>query len=262
MKITKHISFFYSPDRICYINKIIDKTNYYKFITDIFIHTNSNNLKTDLLNTYTNGSINIIIHDLSKINPFYLTWKCRDLLLKQIDEYDIFMYIEDDILVPSKAIEYWLDYNEQLIEMNLNLGFLRVEINNNEEYVTDLYGEKFDSILNINNTKYCINNKNPYCAFWIYNKKEFNKFVESKYYNISNISEYELYGIREKSGVGLHGIEINWYRGTIIPIIGDKLIESCKIYHLKNNYVVNNETLFSTIKFNDAISNSVSEIMM
>ena len=36
------------------------------------------------------------------------------------------MYIEDDILVQKKAIEYWEKYNEKLIEFNYNLGFLRI----------------------------------------------------------------------------------------------------------------------------------------
>ena len=31
---------------------------------------------------------------------------------------DVFMYIANDILVPYKAIKYWLEYNKKLIEMN------------------------------------------------------------------------------------------------------------------------------------------------
>jgi len=248
MKITIHISFFYIEDRLKYLNKIISETNNYKINTDIYIHTNTNNLN---LYPYTNGSINIIYHDLSNIHPFYLTWKCRELIAKQIELYDIFMYIEDDILVPNNAIDYWLKYNEILIEKNYNLGFVRIEVENNIEYITDLYGENFDTIINIENDNYCVNNKNPYCAFWIYNKNEFKKFIESKYYILENIIGY---GIREKSAIGLHGVDTKWYKNTIIPIIDNKLIESCKIYHLPNNYVTNKSSLFATIKFNDALT--------
>lgn len=251
MKFTKHITFYYLEKRIYCLNKIIDETNNYKFITDIFIHTNNNDFTTEFLNKYTNGSINIIYHDLSDINPSYLTWKCRDLLYKQKDDYDIFIYIEDDILVPFKAIEYWLDYNEYLINMNYNLGFVRIEFDTNEqEYITDLYGQKLDNIIDINNKKFCINDKNPYCAFWIYNKNEFKKFVNSSYYDINNIPNYD---ICEKSAIGLHGFGNNWYKATVIPIINNILIESCKIYHIPNNYVINNNSLFATIKFLDAI---------
>jgi hypothetical protein len=109
MKITKHISFYFLIDRIMYINT-------YEYRTDIFIHTNNIDLHKEMFNNYTNGYIKIIYHDLSNTHPFYLTWKCRDLLQQQRDEYDIFMYIEDDILVPYKAIKYWLKYNQILLE--------------------------------------------------------------------------------------------------------------------------------------------------
>ena len=250
MKITKHISFYFIIDRIIYINNIIDATNKYEYTTDIFIHTNNIDLQERMLNNYTNGYIKIIYHDLSNINPFYLTWKCRELLQQQRNEYDIFMYIEDDILVPYKAIQYWLEYNQILLEMNYNLGFLRIEVEDGIEYITDLFGEKFDTIINLNETKYCVNNKNPYCAFWIYNKNEFNNFVNSKYYNINNIRGYD---IREQSAIGLHGIYTHYYKNTLIPIVNNKLIEECKIYHMPNNYVLNKNSSFATIKFNEAV---------
>jgi hypothetical protein len=251
MKITKHISFYYLECRIKYINRIIEETNNYKYETDIFIHTNNKDLCENNFINYKNGLINIIFHDLSNINPYYLTWKCRNLLYKQRNDYDIFMYIEDDILVPNKAIEYWKKYNEKLIELNYNLGFLRIELDNsNEEYITDLYGVKFNKNIILDNDIYCVNDKNPYCAFWIYNKKEFNRFVESKYYDINNIKGP---CIREKSAYGL--INSKWYIETIIPIIDNKLIEDCKIYHMANNYVNDKSNLFATIKFNDIIIN-------
>jgi len=250
MKITKHISFFYSKNRIIYINNIIDETNKYEYVTDIFIHTNNKALQESFFNKYENGRIKIICHDLSNINPFFLTWKCRDLLQQQKNDYDIFMYVEDDILVPNKAIKYWLKYNENLIQMNYNLGFVRIEIENNVEYITDLNGKQFDTINNIDGVDYCVNNKNPYCAFWIYNKNEFNKFLNSKYYNMNNIKGYD---IRERSAIGLHGHKTDWYKNTLIPIINNKLIDDCKIYHMSNNYVATKTNLFATIKFEEAI---------
>jgi len=250
MKITKHISFYFLIDRIMYINNIIDETNKYEYMTDIFIHTNNIDLHKGMFNNYTNGYIKIIYHDLSNTHPFYLTWKCRELLQQQRDEYDIFMYIEDDILVPYKAIKYWLKYNQILLESNYNLGFVRIEVDNGIEYITDLYGEILDTFIDVNEQKYCVNNKNPYCAFWIYNKNEFNNFLNSKYYNINNISGYNT---REQSAIGLHGINTNYYKNTLIPIVNNKLHEDCKIYHMPNNYVLNKNTYYATIKFNEAV---------
>jgi len=259
MKITKHISFYYNSNRICYINRIIQECNSYPFITDIFIHTNYK-FSNEILHENTNGKIEIIVHDLSNINPFYLTWKCRDLLKNQKDDYDIFMYIEDDILVPKEAILYWLKYNEQLIARNYNLGFVRIETLHDEEYITDLQKNEYltkyllfprigkadseeTNVENVPNRKavlnvllqslcstnsegdllspdelddlFVINDKNPYCAFWIYNKHEFHKYVNSELYNIQNIKGYLF---REASAIGLHGLETNWYKHTIIPL--------------------------------------------
>jgi hypothetical protein len=248
MKITKHISFYFIESRIQYINRIIEETNSYIHQTDIFIHTNKD-LSIDTFTKYTNGMLKIINHDLTNINPFKLTWKCRELLWQQKDDYDIFMYIEDDILVPNNAIKYWLEYNETLIDKNFNLGFVRIEINNNEEYITDLPRQKFDTFIKINNNEYCINNKNPYCAFWIYNKKEFNRFINSKFYDINNIRGY---GIREQSAIGLHGLHTHWYNGTLIPLIDKKIHESCRIYHMPNNYVTKHPQ-FATINFKECL---------
>ena len=83
MRITKHISFFFIENRILYVNKILDETNKYELVTDVFIHTNNDGLTKEAFNDYSNGSLSIIYHDLSNTHPFYLTWKCRELLKEQ-----------------------------------------------------------------------------------------------------------------------------------------------------------------------------------
>lgn len=245
MKIAIHISFFFMIDRLKYINRIIAETDTYKLPADIFIHTNKQDLTITNFHTYKNGTISIIWHDLSKIDPHLLTWKCRDLLKNQKNEYDIFMYIEDDILVPYNAIQYWIKYHPKLIQNNFNLGFLRIEIKNGEEYMTDIT-RRFSTFTNIESMEYCVNNINPYCAFWIYDKNEFHKFVNSKYYDIKNIKKY---GTRESSAIGY----TPFYNGTLIPLVNHELDPDCRIYHLPNNYVMsNNRSGFGKIKFKDA----------
>jgi len=256
-KITKHISFYYSPSRICFLNSIIDETNNYKYTTDIFIHTNNSEFCVECLTKYSNGSIHVVHHDLTDEHPHLLTWKCRDLLYKQKSDYDIFMYIEDDILVPRTAIDYWLRYNESLIQMNYNLGFVRIEVNDEGvEFITDIQDELYSKVIEISGEEYVLNDVNPYCAFWIYNKKEFNIFTNSKYYDISNIKVGGCYGMRyakEASAFGLHSLETPWYSGTVIPFVEMGLDPQCKIYHMANNYVSNSGTNFAKTKFTEAV---------
>lgn len=254
MRITKHITFYFREDRFEYINRIICETNTYEYPTDIFIHTNERTLRKDMLSEYTNGSLTIIWYDFSNRHPHYLTWVPRGLMRDQKDDYDIFIYIEDDILVPRKAIKYWLQRNEELISLGYNLGFVRIELEDDVEYMSDLLGETYDIILELNGEPYCLNNKNPYCAFWIYNKSEFNKFVESPYYNIENIHGYDE---RAASAVGLHGAHTPWYKGTVMPLKDNKLIGDCRIYHMPNNYVNKRDGIFEFArlpKFNEAVS--------
>jgi hypothetical protein len=254
MNIAIHISFFYIEERFIYLNRIIEETNIYDDKADIFIHTNKI-FEASVLKKYTNGTINIVYHDLMNEHPYYLTWKCRKLMYEQRNKYDVFMYIEDDILVPSVAIHYWKTYNQPLINRGYNLGFLRIETKDNQEYITDFYPTtKFNKTIIIDNIKYCINDINPYCAFWIYNKEEFNRFVESEYYNINNIMGYQT---REQSSIGLHGLQTNWYKGTLIPIIDNNIIKTCKIYHLPNNYANDITTQFGKLKFEDCIEKSI-----
>jgi hypothetical protein len=259
MKIAKHISFFYIESRIQYLNTIICEANQYLYETDIFIHTNYSGFNIDGLLLYTNGQLTMIYHDLTGINPFLLTWGCRDLLKSQKNDYDIFMYIEDDILVPNRAIKYWLEYNKPLLRENYNLGFVRIEIDEyGVEYITDTQcGSHLTEIVEINGERFCINDKFAYCAFWIYNKDEFHRFIESGYYDIQQcvLPEFSRWA-REYSAWGLHHLSYQTYKSTIIPIYDnsknnkpDKLNDCCKIYHLPNNYIKSWQ--FCKIRFDD-----------
>ena len=160
------------------------------------------------------------------------------------------MYLEDDILVKFSAIKYWLKYSNKTLKNNYNLGFVKIETKNNIEYVSDIIVRLNKKII-LDDEEYCINNVNPYCAFWIYNKDDFNKFVETPFYNFIGTNHL---GIREQSAIGLHCKKFNYYKNTIIPVNNNKLIEQCKIYHLPNTYVNNNTNKFATIPFDNVIN--------
>ena len=252
-KIAKHISFHFNKDKIRFINTILKESTKYNYVTDIFIHTNDKAVTTSLFEPYTNGTLHIIHHDMTGQDPLTLTWKCRELLAKQKDEYDIFMYIEDDILVPVAAMDYWIEGHERLVAHGYNLGFVRVETSDNEYYMTDV-NSVLKTKLELDDTTYYVNNVNPYCAFWIYDKQEFNKFVSSKYWDVKNVPNY---GTQEKSAIGLHGLGMTWYKATVVTAHKKQLIDSCKIFHLSNNYV-KRHPYFGTLKFKDAIDTGSS----
>jgi hypothetical protein len=225
----------------------------YRYTTDIYIHTNAN-LTAGAFNKNKNGYVYIITHDLTGENPYKLAWKCRDLLYKQRDEYDIFMYIEDDILVPTAAIEYWIAYKDKLLRNGFNLGFARIEVDEKgDEFVSDFIGKLGNYLVGIENEMYVINNQFPYCAFWIYDKQEFRKWTESEFYDPAKILGYD---IREMSAVGLHGLCTYWYKTTVYPYVNYNIHRDSRIYHLANTYVGNKNLPNAKVPFNYCINYS------
>ena len=51
----------------------------------------------------------------------------------QKNNFDIFIYCEDDILFDKKNFNYWLKHKNTCIKNNYNLGFLRFEINKKDK---------------------------------------------------------------------------------------------------------------------------------
>jgi len=242
MIIAKHICFFFKEDRLQYINRIIKETDTYSLTTDIYIHTNYNFSK-ELLCNYSNGSLIIVFHDLSnnmrfQSNPICFPYFIRDVIKSQKDKYDIFIYLEDDILIPKEALNYWLFYKEKMIANNYNLGFFRIEIDEKgDEYGSDQaaspdgqINEYLTKTVIIDNEQFIINDVNPYCAFWIYDKDEFNKYANSHYYQLDD-------GSRETVAFGLHRPDIKRYRATIAPLRNNQICKESRVFHMPNNYV-------------------------
>lgn len=258
MRITKHITFFNSPKlryRYNHINRIIKEVCNYPYETDIYIHTNEN-VKPHYLKKNTNGKLQVIVHDFTNANPLYLTWSCRSWLKEQKDNYDIFIYIEDDMLITVSALNYWLQHKDDLIKHRFNLGFLRIETDiDGNEYMVDII-RKLDTnnTVVINGKNYVINNVNTYAASWIYDKTEFDTFLNSPYYNGNgNIPNYD---IQAASAIGFHGSGMGRYKNTIIPFDYEtkQLHPDCKIYHIDNVYLYkHDECQSSTILFKDAL---------
>ena len=90
----------------------------YPFEPHVFIHSNKEfNIENAKVVPY------FILLNLK----YQLSWKCRELMFKQQFDYDYFMYIEDDTLMPKQALEYWMKYSPQLVQNKYNLGFVRIE---------------------------------------------------------------------------------------------------------------------------------------
>jgi hypothetical protein len=236
-KIAVHITFFLGKNylnRINFLRKIIDCYKKISKNLDIFIHINKK-----LPNKNKINDVNYILHNLSLEDPHFLSWKARKLIYEQKDIYDVFIYSEDDILFTKKNFDYWIKFKDICIKNNFNLGFIRFERNNDKIYSIDVT-TKLNKYLIIDNNRFVVNDVNPYCAFWIYDRQELSKFIKSNIWNFNWRNEF-IYGVREMSAIGWHGLKMTRYKDTLIPLAKSnkkKYIVNLDslIYHLTGNY--------------------------
>jgi len=246
LSVTVHITFFYREFREKYLIQVINEylSKWTVKMMDIYIHTNSESAlsikEKCIIPQYI--SLNFIRHSLENQDPFLLTWKCRTLLKQQKDIYDIYLYIEDDIGIPDKALQYWLKYKDSLHTSNIDVGFVLLEEKDAKLYCANiLIPSKYPC--KIVDRIFVWNHQN-YCAFWICDKKEFSLFVESKFWNFHGIfpngPENPSIFIAENSAIGF---KMN-YLGTWYPLEDSQISDICYVYHLPNNYVSNEKSEF------------------
>jgi len=244
-KIAKHITFFYNEQRhsnIEYLKKIIDNVNSYKYNTDIFIHTNTTKDIIGLLNNNEKGTLKQVVHDLGNQNPWYLPWNTRSVIKDQVNDYDIFINSEDDVIISKESLDYWLNNKDKVMKHNYNLGFFIMEVRDDKVEVAvniskmknGTIDQRLHKVVTLDGQNYILNDQNTHVCSWIYDKREFGRFLHCPYYNPANVRGY---GVCESEKVGLHGLYTDWYKGTLIPLVSETTLhEGSKLYHLPNKY--------------------------
>jgi hypothetical protein len=99
-----------------------------------------------------------------------------------------------------------------------------------------------------------LNDVNPYTAFWIYDNKEFKRFLQSPSWDPSTL--VPAYGVREAAAIGMHHtrIPLRLYNFTLLPLTQDMKVDpNCRVYHLANNYVDTPYCFFATLLFDEAV---------
>ena len=107
--------------KIFYLKKIIKSYISISSKISIFIHSNIITKETKKLSKIKN--VKFIKHNLINQNPRYFPWKCRDLMEKQRNKFDVFIYSEDDILFTKKNFSYWLKHKDICLLATLILVF-------------------------------------------------------------------------------------------------------------------------------------------
>lgn len=226
LKITAHISYYDVENRREYLQRQVAQLNNISADVDIFIHTNVKDLP------FVRGA-HVVYHDLTDQNPHYLTWKHRDLMKSLLPFYDVFIYLEDDILFTERNYRYWLAHHERVRAVGDYLGFVRMEHDGMQWWCTDIvpiFGEccPLPKDKTVDGERYVVNTNNYYTGFWIADHGEMLKFTRHQYWDLSKCPYYNNF-LREKSAIGC------------IAMFNEVLLkphdEGAFVHHMPNNYI-------------------------
>ena len=213
----------YGDDQLGYLNRVIDEFKSYKeFDVSVTIHSTTNINRSD---------IKLVMHPISV--KFFLVFKHRMEFYEQRDNFDLFLYNENDMLIEEEAIKTYCKYDDSL-PIDTCLGFLRYEqrINDNNLYFPDMnpfWGETIkEKDIQIGDSKY-FKTQNPHQGCWLLSKAKLKTFLFSDGYFIETNS----------LETGATGPFLDWGLGGNIKkvhIQDRKDLKNCLIHHLSDKY--------------------------
>lgn len=245
-KIIIHIAFHYNEERFEYLRGVISSILDYNFNrVDIYIDTNVDNFDTGKLGLDLPENIGLkIIPHQNLEHPFLLTWQHRKNIISLKNEYDYFMYLEDDISVTYEALRKWREDSVLLYKYGKIRGFIRCEENNDHEIVSTDYLEKIKcNQIGCFGGKIFFKPKNPYQGFWVYSKEQINKFIESMCWHDGNCD----WEVRERASAGMIWLD-NQRHNLVVPIQKSNIPDYVFVKHLPNNYAMDTNNKHGTIK--------------
>ena len=267
MKIEKlaiAVTFYFKQDRIQYLKKIASQFSLLANKVLIHIFTSSDDADKKLLiknAVNSHCSLDVKIHTPTYLgHPYLLTWShfyiFRELFFGD-QSITHFMYLEDDIYVTQKNIEYWLKSRDELRSSKVIPSFLRYEKKGEFDlYATDvLTRQRFDRLPRIKQSEfyYYINLPDPYQGMYLLDRELMYEHLTGP----SSIPEYSPWGIREKAAAGLTFINVPkgcFSRNFIGYDFRNKYIDpNSLIHHLPNNYVIKPGSPFAKNKVNELI---------
>lgn len=217
------IAFHYIPEKLVYLKKIIENFSNYDLDVTIIIDTNSYELLKYI--NYTNV---IIFVNAELEHPYYLAWFHRKHIIDLLNDYDYFMYTEDDIFLPYENFVKYLENFNNLFPMYIP-SFIRLEDLECEYFVVDI--QKAQKIMSseiiFSNGERFISLDRPYHGFWIMPGKELKETMISAFVrkSISRefLASYPIGALNKKPLVMLND--------------DNKISSLCYSYHLPNTYV-------------------------
>ncbi len=240
MKLLVCICFHYTEDGVKYLKKVVDNCLSYPMDVDIIIDTNEDN---EIINQFSSDidkpNIAVAYHTNLE-HPYHLTWKHREHMAQLIEfgDYDYFMYLEHDMLVPyENFVEYTKNF-PILYPMGFVPSFIRVEEANSKQYVSDLLGPQEDLFSLKVDGKVFANLTHPYHAFWIMPQKELAESI-AQYGSISSGAIFKSPFYRPDAINRELAASFPMWQLNKVPLVlleGDRISPLSYSYHTTNSY--------------------------
>jgi hypothetical protein len=177
-----HIAFHFVPRRWQYLEKVL--TGLAEFEIDrllIVIDSNTNDVTAQLatLSLPAHCTVRVDVHE-DLAHPFDLTWAHRKHMAGALESFDYFMYLEDDIYVPSQTFAAWLRRAESIDQRGFIHGFLRVEFDFTGDPVSSDWRRVANrpTAIDVDGTRY-IRPAWFYQACWVYSRATLQRFVRT-----------------------------------------------------------------------------------
>jgi len=231
-----HIAFHYTPGRETYLDQVLAAIATYDFQqVQVNIDTNTESARSVTIPSADRLELSWCIHD-QLADPFQLTWQHRLDMGRRIDDFDYFMYLEDDMQVLFTTLTRWREDSLRLYPEGYLRGFLRTETCADQRIVST--DQK--TVTGAHNYRRAAGEvwyypDNPYDAIWICSRQQLRDFIDGPAWIDGNNPEW---GVRERAAAGM-----TWHHGhphrSLLPLDKQgKTHPDAQIQHLPNNYAL------------------------
>jgi len=224
----------YGDKNFKYLNSVIDEYKSYKnYDITINVHGTIPLPRISL----PENDINFINH----VNPANTVFFHREEFVNEKDNYDLFLFSEDDILIKEEAIDTYIKY-DKLLPINYCLGFVRYEKYTDDEdfHFIDLWPSVHTYITS---KSICIEGNwyfsflNVHQSCWILNKDKLKYSINNSEFATNN--NLELKTGLESAASGIYSGWSHGSKGVINKVYTKNIddLKKCLIHHMPNRHL-------------------------
>ena len=205
-------------------------------------------------------------------HPWHLTWWHKPAMRAYFAEaeadqspFDMFMYIEDDIVVSCENIEYFERYLPAAKAIGCLPGFLRFEKGASGSRISpDYRGYQFvsrDSLIELDGQMF-VAPEYPYWAGFILDRGLYREYAASPWSNFEQaetMPQSRGHSCRVQSAWALtyESVPQGLPSRYIVPVDDDLVpLECCQVWHSANNYSVSRQHNFGTVAMDEIFQQS------